>query len=385
MKALLANRATCMARPISDVLEMKLDKSKIIVLVTTLATMLPTTVLSEVIYREINPDDTVVRVKSDAWQPEGYDVGTMIPAPYMKFANITIDGRDDEDDWTKADEIVVPLNFGNVEAASLKAIYTDENVFIRVRWKDETENRDHHPWIWDAGLEQYVEGPQIEDSMLLTFEAGCEWLPSFLAGYVYDYDAWRWLAARSDPLGQAVDSYGTVQSKFYPNLDFVEYDSRSTGKIWNMKFDTATDKISLFADWEELDRMYFLQSPIEKVYVRAVPDGQINKPVDFVMQIPAPESAPVDETAIYPQYLPLELDGQAGEVAAKGHWENGYWTVELRRTMETPARTMNDTVFNRMTQFAVHVFDQAERLDEASESDRLILQFIPPVGILVQA
>jgi len=365
---------------------MKYDRSRLLILAIALSSLLPALVNSDVIYREISEDDTVVRVRGDAWHPEGYDIGTMIPAPYMKFANITIDGKGDDVDWTKADEVVVPLNFGSVKAAAVKAIYTDENVFIRVRWRDETENREHHPWVWDAELGEYAEGPQIEDSLILSFEAGCEWLPSFLAGYVYDFDAWRWLAARSDPLGQAVDSYGSVQSQFFPNLDFAEYSSRNQEKTWFMKFDPRDGASMLYADWEDINRMYFLQSSTDTVYVRRVPDGELNetRSVEFTRQLPAPGFTPTDETETHPQYLPLKLSDQAGEVSAKGNWENGYWTVEFRRARLTPARTMNDTVFNRLTQFAVHIYDQVERIDEASESDTLLLQFIPPEGMLVQ-
>lgn len=363
---------------------MKHRKSKILMLTSALALMSPALVFPDVIYREINPDDTVVRVRSDDWHPANFDVGTMIPAPYMKFANITLDGKDGEDDWTKADEVVVPLQYGSVQAVSLKAIYTDENVFIRARWKDETENREHHPWVWDADLERYIEGAQIEDSLFLSFEAGCEWTPSLLSGYVYDFDAWQWLAARSDPLAQAVDITGTVQSQPYPSLSFVEYPSHATEKSWIMKFDSYPEDKMIYASWDQLDRMYMFQSFLETVYVRSVPDGKPHNPPEFARQMPPPKFPPEDETIAYPQYSPLKLHGQAGDVSAKGQWDNGYWTVEFRRARNTPTKIMNDVIFNRLTQFSVHIFNQAERFDEASESGQLLLQFIPPEGMLVQ-
>jgi hypothetical protein len=79
---------------------------------------------------------------------------------------------------------------------------------------------------------------------------------------------------------------------------------------------------------------------------------------------------------VYPQYSPLKLEGQAGEVAAKGEWDNGYWTVEFKRVLVTPMKTINDVVFNRLTQFSVYVFDSTEGPDNDSESGRLFLQFI---------
>ena len=84
-----------------------------------------------------------------------------------------------------------------------------------------------------------------------------------------------------------------------------------------------------------------------------------------------------------PQFSPIRLQDGAGEVSAKGNWEDGYWTVEFRRVRETPQRHFNDVVFQRITQFSVHVFDQTEQIDESSESGRLFLKFLPPETQLV--
>ena len=56
----------------------------------------------------------------------------------------------------------------------------------------------------------------------------------------------------------------------------------------------------------------------------------------------------------------------------------GYQPTDIRRILITPDTTMNDTVFNRLTQFSLHAFDSVERVDESSESGRLFLQFQPP-------
>ena len=84
-----------------------------------------------------------------------------------------------------------------------------------------------------------------------------------------------------------------------------------------------------------------------------------------------------------PQFSPVKLHSGAGEVSAKGTWEDGYWTVEFRRSLVTPARHFNDTIFQRITQFSVHVFDQTDRVDHSSESGRLFLQFTPPEARVV--
>ena len=80
------------------------------------------------------------------------------------------------------------------------------------------------------------------------------------------------------------------------------------------------------------------------------------------------------------------MDGNAGEVKAKGHWEDGYWTVEFQRALVTPIGKQDDMYFIRLTQFSIHIFDHVEKIDKASESKRLFLQFMekaPPETVLL--
>lgn len=336
---------------------------------------------AEVEHRQSNARNRMTYVSDDAWQPEGFVNGIPVPAVFLAAAEITLDGRDNESAWQHAIEVAVPLQYGKVAKVMLKALYTHDEVFIRVRWPDASENRSHHPWTWDTELERYVAGPQVEDSVLLSFEAGCEWTPSLLGGYVYDFDAWHWLAARSDPLDQALDLYGNVQDRQMSDPNFVEYQSRVVEDDWILKF-TENHAMDLHANWDQLDRVYMMQPVTSTLYLRAIPDGGTQSP-PFVEQLPAPSGTPEDVSFTHPQFSPVPLTGSAAEVRAKGQWQAGYWTVEFRRDRVTPVEHIYDTIFNRLVQFSVHVFNATERLDEVSESPRLFLQFLPEETPLV--
>ena len=338
--------------------------------------------LADVDHRQVNPTTQITYVSNDPWQPEDFVNGTTVPAVWFQDAEISVDGMDDEAAWSVAPEIQAPLRYGPVESVWLKAVYTDEEVFIRVRWADSSENREHHPWTWDASENAYVPGPQVEDSVMLSFEAGCEWNPSLLGGAIYDFDAWHWMAGRSDPVGQAIDLYGNVRGRDTRLPGFEAFPSRVTEKEWELKF-TENQAPELHAGWSELDRVYILQPVTEKLWVRAVPDGGKHAPA-FVEQLPAPDAAPEDVAVVIPQFSPIKLTGEAAEVAARGQWEDGYWTVEFRRARVTPVKHIYDTIFNRLVQFSVQVFDQAEQLDQAAESTRLFLQFMPPERALAK-
>jgi hypothetical protein len=243
-----------------------------------------------------------------------------------------------------------------------------------VRWADDDENRQHHPWVWDSKLGKYVQGTQVEDSVILSFEAGCEWTPSLLGGYIYDFDGWQWLAARSDPLGQALDLYGNVQDREIRYS--TSYQSRITADDWLLKFTDHSEEI-LHMGWDELDRAYMMQPVTKTLYVKTQPDGpRGSQRFVEVLAPPADTPFPHGELKTFPQFKPVKLTGGAAEVSARGRWENGFWTIEFRRDRFTPAGYINDAKFNRLTQFSVHVFDRTESIDQASESRRLFLHFL---------
>jgi len=340
---------------------------------------------AEVRHQKLNDVNFITYVDNEAWQPEGFDKALILHARPVKDV-LTIDGRADEAVWAQAESLKVPLAYGKVREATLKAVYTDKEIFLLVSWPDPTKDDQYHPWLWNTGLGRYVEGPQVEDSLLVSFEAGCEWTPSLLSGYVYDFDGWHWLAARSDPIGQAVDTSGHVQKRWIPDRGYTKYESRNKKPFWNLKFTDKRPNI-LTKPWQELSRAYLLQPVVTDAYVSNRPDGR--QPPEFTAKMPAPEvetasvlgpspaHAAKRPDPVVPQFKPVKLTGDAGEVSAKGHWENGRWTVEFRRMLVTPARTATDSMFDRVTQFSIHVFDRTERVDKSSESGRLFLSFEP--------
>lgn len=333
------------------------------------------TIQAEVRHEKINDVNFITHVTNDPWQPDGFDEALILRAARAEQPP-TIDGVADDPAWARAEALTVPLAYGAAAEATLKAVYTENEIFLLVTWSDPTKDDQYRPWLWNAAFGRYIEGPQIDDGLLISFEAGCEWTPSLLSGYVFDFDGWFWLAARTDPVGQALDTSGHVQKRWIPDRGYARYESRNKKPFWNLKFNDHRPDI-LNAPWQELGRAYLLQPIVEEVYVSNQPDG---RPAPaYTVRIPAPEvvHAAARTEPVVSQYRPVPLTGDAGEVAAKGRWENGRWTVELRRALVTPARTATDSVFTRVTQFSIYIFDHTERVDEAAESGRLFLQFEP--------
>jgi hypothetical protein len=356
-------------------MEMRHHNKKIIALSLAAIMLNGVSAEAEVKRSKIGDDITKVLVNDDPWQPDTFKDGIAIPASYVADANIVLDGIDNESAWATAEEVTVPLSFGNAESAQLKALYTDEDVLMRVRWADKSKDTLHHPWVWNEKSGNYETGPQVEDSLMLNFEAGCEWFPSFLAGYEFDFDAWHWQAGRTDPFGQALDLSGSVKETKLPGN--IGYASRNSEDEWNLRFTDRNDGI-LHKPWDELERQYMRWPVMGTVFYGDRLDS--TRTVGFARLLPPPADPPSSPlsspAALQPQFEPFELKGNAADVRAKGHWENGFWTVEFRRKRITEGGSTWDIQFERLTQFSLHVFDHTERLDQSSESPRLFFQFL---------
>jgi hypothetical protein len=317
-----------------------------------------------------------VLVSDDSWQPDAFKGGLGIPAAYVVDPQITVDGIDNEPAWSAAEEINVPLSFGTVKFAQMKALYSDEFVHIRVRWPDASEDRLHRPWTWNETLGNYETGPQVEDALMLSFEIGCEWFPSFLSGYDFDFDGWRWMAGRTDPTGYALDMFGQVkESEPSEETAFV---SRYTEDEWNMRFSDvfrdAIDENREHLAWDEMDRKYELWPINSHVFINAKLDG--NEKMQLARELAPPTPLPASPAPMLPQFEPFSPQKNTNDVRAKGRWEDGFWTVEFSRKRITGHKLSYDVPFERLTQFSLHVFDRVERMDQSSESPRLFLQFL---------
>ncbi|MEE8307023.1 MAG: hypothetical protein V3R81_07130, partial [Gammaproteobacteria bacterium] len=97
--------------------------------------------MGDVEHRQINSANFITYVSDDPWQPEHFVNGEAVPATWIQTAEVTIDGADDEPVWSRAREIEIPLNYGSTRKAWLKALYTEDELFIRVRWADSSEDR----------------------------------------------------------------------------------------------------------------------------------------------------------------------------------------------------------------------------------------------------
>ena len=220
-----------------------------------------------------------------------------------------IDGLATDVVWEKAQEIKTHDKAADL-TVSLKAVYTDSEIFLLVIFPDPDESRTHKSWTWDKGRELYTVGNDREDVFVIKWSMDIKATGlSIYADNPHRADIWYWKACRTDGAGFADDKSHVYSQK--ENRDATKTISRS-GKT-----------------------MYLLRNGDE---------GTSAFTIDLRSDY---------EGDILPRFLIKQPTGSRADVKAKGRWENGAWTIEFRRNFLTG--NQDDVQFNTTQKFLLGV------------------------------
>lgn len=216
-----------------------------------------------------------------------------------------IDGISSDSAWDDAQEITT-LDTTSKLPITLKAVYTDTELFILVNFPDPDESRTHKSWTWDKGRAMYTVGHDREDIFVIKWSMEPSPVDlSIFADNPYMADIWFWKACRTDPAGYADDKshiFSEVEER-----DSTEITTRSGKTMFLLRKGDAGDsayRIDLASDFK----------------------GQT-----------------------LPRFLSQHPSNSRGDVKAKGVWRNNTWTIEFRRNIVTG--NSDDLQFNRGGKF----------------------------------
>lgn len=267
---------------------------------------------------------------------------------------ISIDGTADPA-WSKAAPLVLSLaelpykpdnGYDGMKStdAELRALYDDEHVYILLRYKDPTESLQRFPWIrqadgsWKQMFNKDSTGHEntwYEDKVSLFWnisqkgfdKKGCdmschmadkgmlEGVKDSSAGRHYTkdkgetVDMWHWKSTRTDPVGQSDDQY--VDSSRQESKEWGRKSDQGSGGYYDNK--RADGKGPAWMSPAQTARHRHLVAEPTKV---AFKDGF--KAGDMVNGI-----------------VSRAFTGSRGDIAAKGVWKDGYWTIEFKRKLVT--------------------------------------------------
>lgn len=263
---------------------------------------------------------------------QGFAAGTEGKLLSVKVAQgPALDGKGDDAAWKSGKETkvvakgVFPANAAKSTEVHIRSAHTDTHVYFLVRWRDETrDDVAHKPFVWDAGKNAYVEGPEREDMLGLAFEHTGPFTADMLSPEEAVWDVWHWKATRTNPQGFAMDRSHRYSRQQWQGTG-RSHPARDGQPIWIARAEDAGDTV-------------------EK-------------------KQPAPATRGAERL---PQYLPGTPTGSAADVRAKGAWSDGWWTLELERKLSTGYP--DDAAFDlkRTYKMAVSVHDRTGDMDQAS-------------------
>jgi hypothetical protein len=183
-------------------------------------------------------------------------------------------------------------NFTGELDVELQVGVAGDEIFFAARWPDAKAHTDYKPWKWKKS--KYKRGKQRDDMFALRFDMGGDFNTCMIEDADYKVDVWLWSAGRSNEMGYATDMW--QQISLSPIEDAAEYDTPSGQVVYIKK--SADD---------------------------GVPGFKNNKP-----------NRKKNQGDRLPGVLMTAgATGSLADVTAKGVWKDGFWTLELKRKLDT--------------------------------------------------
>ena len=276
--------------------------------------------------------------------------------------------------WSKAKAVKIPVtggaNFPNGGTeVTLKAVYTDTDIFFLAQWRDKTQSFQRFPWkkqpdgswlqLKDPNDKGNDSNKYYEDKLAMLWniniagfesagcmvachagESGKPFGNKYTANPGETGDLWHWKSVRTGPVGQMDDQY----------LDSTRYDkdkSPDAGRKSDPKtaggYNDNINEAKTGPKWA----------------------AKGNKPATPYWILDS-EKETIDETKYKPGdevagIVIAPLVGDRGDITAGAVWEKGVWTVEIARKLKTSSKF--DVQFDDLGKayaFGVAVFDNAQ-------------------------
>jgi hypothetical protein len=256
---------------------------------------------------------------------------------------------------------------------TLKSMHDKENIYFLVQWEDPTESLERGPWVKQADGKWAQrknrdktdhENTYYEDKMAFFWNIGAKGFDKkgcdvachkardgkiagiedkspgrkYTEGAGETIDMWHWKAVRSNPVGQIDDQYVDDTKDPKKNANWGRKSDARTGGGYEDNVNKDKTGPAWMSKTPSANR-YWILADEKTEFVDTF------KPGDVV-----------------PGIVVAPFDGSRGDIAAKGVWKNGVWTVEIRRKLVTTGDKVKeqDVQFDDLKKtyyFGVSVFD----------------------------
>jgi Ethylbenzene dehydrogenase len=247
-----------------------------------------------------------------------------------------IDGIADEDVWASNDVSIVNINGGAIRRidATIQAVYDSQNLYMVVQWPDDTESIDRRAWVYTRdGWERGGKEDRFSILWQITEIEGFDTIGCNIACHDDDPpigmwlnnegeygDLWGWKAARTNPMGYVDDGWMGAYSGHEDGGRYVD-----PGVSSYARNEIPPGDVPGFI-WGDLDAMSIL------------PAVDADHATNFLLNV---DVVPIDALMDFspgdtvPGYVLRQPSGSRADIQASGIWQDGLWTVELVRALDT--------------------------------------------------
>ena len=248
-----------------------------------------------------------------------------------------IDGRIDNS-WSKAKPLTVvvreALGGTGPRQVVLRALYTDDSLYVLATWPDATRSDLRDPYVWDAEKKEYKRPTKPDDQFALEFPIEGDFQVNMLTtDSEFVADVWHWKAGRGNPTGWVDDKRHIISRT--SSAGGREYSLGGRGTVYIAR---PTD---------DGDPPYT---------IRPKPSKYIGDTVD--------------------SYQSSEPSGSRADVRGKGVHDGTGWTLEMARKLNTSHSDDAVIYLDKDNPCAIAVLDD-ELYWHHSVSQLLLLRLVP--------
>ncbi len=272
------------------------------------------------------------------WQLEsaGDETPLLWEAAYTT-AKPSIDGVTD-DVWSEAKPLTVvvreALGGTSPRQVILRALYTDDSLYVLAKWPDATRSDMRDPYVWDAKKKEYQRPTKPDDQFALEFPIEGDFQVNMLTtDSAFVADVWHWKAGRGNPTGWVDDKRHIIGQS--PSAGGREY---SLGGRATVHIARPTDE----------GEPPYTTKPKPSKYIGDTVDS----------------------------YQPSEPGGSRADVRGKGIHDGTGWTLEMARKLNTGHADDAVVYRNKDNPCAIAVLDD-ELYWHHSVSPLLLLRLVP--------
>ncbi|MCH8241689.1 MAG: hypothetical protein IH897_03635, partial [Planctomycetes bacterium] len=181
----------------------------------------------------------------------------------------------------------------NPKSVILRALHTDDTLYVLAQWPDATRSDMRDPYVWNANQKTYERPSKPDDQFALEFPIKGDFHVNMLAmSRDYTADVWHWKAGRGNPVGWVDDKRHIISQRRIEGAKRYDLGGHDT---------------------------VYIARPMDE----GTPSYKVK---------PKPESHEGDTV---PSYEPQEPSGSVADVRGKGVHDGAGWTLEMARNFDT--------------------------------------------------